>query len=109
MGLSHCPVAIVAAPVDCVWDLLSEPAHYDEWWDAHMERIVPAGTAAPGQMLHGKTPAFGRQWSVTLRVERVNPDQHQIQLYVMLPLGVVNHATITATAIDAVTSRVQFG
>jgi hypothetical protein len=109
MGLAVCPAAIVAAPVESVWELLSEPTLYDEWWDAHTERIVPEGKAAPGQVLYAKTSALGRKWDVTLRFEMVNPEQHQIQLHVTLPLGIVNHATITCTALDTASCRVQYG
>jgi len=109
MSFTVCPAAVVAAPVENVWELLSEPTLYDEWWDAHTERIVPEGKASPGQTLYAKTSALGRKWGVTLRVETVNPEKHQVQLHIVLPLGTVNHATITSTAIDATSSRVQFG
>jgi len=74
-----------------------------------MERIVPEGKASPGQVLSAKTSALGRKWDVTLKVEAVNPEKHQIQLHVTLPLGIVNDATITCTAIDAASCRVQYG
>ncbi len=109
MSLALCPVADVVAPVECVWELLSEPTLYDEWWDAHTERIVPEGKATPGQMLYAKTSALGRTWDVTLRVEQVNPEQHRVRLCVTLPLGVTNDATITCTPLDAAACRVQFG
>ena len=109
MSFTLCPAAVVAAPVECVWELLSEPTLYDEWWDARTERIVPEGKASPGQVLYAKTSALGRTWDVTLRVEKVNPEKRQVQLHVTLPLGTVNHATITGTAIDATSCRVQFG
>lgn len=109
MSFTACPAAVVAAPVESVWELLSEPTLYDEWWDAHTERIVPEGKATPGQVLYAKTSALGRKWDVTLRVEMVNPEKHQIQLRISLPLGTVNHATITSTAIDTASCRVQFG
>jgi uncharacterized protein YndB with AHSA1/START domain len=109
MGFALCPAAVVAAPVECVWELLSQPTLYDHWWDARVVRIVPEGKAAPGQVVHAKTSAMGWQWPVTLKVERVNPEQHQVQLHVTLPLGIVNQATITGTAIDTASCRVQFG
>ena len=109
MGFTLCPSAVVAAPVESVWELLCEPTLYDEWWDARTERIVPEGKASPGQMLYAKTSALGRKWDVTLRVEMANPEKHQIQLHIMLPLGTINHATITCTAIDAASCRVQHG
>jgi hypothetical protein len=39
----------------------------------------------------------------------VKPEKHQIQLHVTLPLGTVNETTITCTAIDTASCRVQFG
>lgn len=109
MGITICPAAVVAAPVDYVWELLAEPTRYDAWWDAHTQRIVPEGKAAPGQVVYATTAALGKTWDVTLRVERVQPEQHQIQMQIALPLGTVNHAIITCTPLDATSCRVQFG
>ncbi len=55
MGLNVCPAAVVAAPVENVWKLLTEPALRDEWWDARTDRVVPEGSAAPGQVIHQPT------------------------------------------------------
>ncbi|MEO7003360.1 MAG: SRPBCC family protein [Ktedonobacterales bacterium] len=109
MGFTICPTAVVAAPVESVWELLSKPTRYDEWWDAHTERIVPEGKAAPGQILYAKTSALGWAWDVTLKVRMVDPEKHQVQIDAALPLGTVNHATITCTAIDTASCRLQFG
>ena len=109
MGFNICPATTVAAPVECVWELLSEPALIDEWWDARTEHVVPEGSAAPGQVLYAKTAQFGRQWKVTNRIEMVNPAKHQIQFLVTLPFGTTNRQTTTCTALDAVSCRVSFG
>ncbi len=106
MVVSVCPAAVVAAPVECVWELLAEPRHYDAWWEARTVRIVPEGPATPGQMLYGKA---GRLFNLTLRVEAVRPERHQIALHVTLPFGIVDDATITCTPVDAASCRVQFG
>ena len=79
MSFTVCPVAVVAAPVESVWELLSEPALRDEWWDARTERVVPEGKASPGQVIYLKTLPSVRQWETTLRIERVDPEMHQIQ------------------------------
>jgi uncharacterized protein YndB with AHSA1/START domain len=54
MAISVCPVTTVAAPVDYVWELLSDFNLYDLWWDARLERIVPEGKAAPGQIAYAR-------------------------------------------------------
>lgn len=109
MGFNVCPAAVVAAPVESVWELVSDLMLYDEWWDARTERIVPEGQASPGQMLYAKTSGLGRVWDVTLRVEVVKPEKHQIQMHITLPLGVVNQETLSCVAIDATSCRLQFG
>ncbi len=109
MDFNFCPADVVAAPVESVWELLSDPILYDQWWDASIERIVPEGKASPGQVINARTFQFGRQWDLTIKVEMVNPEKRQIQLHVTLPLGTVNQATITTTAIDNASCRLQFG
>ncbi len=109
MNLTLCPAAVVAAPVESVWELLSEPTLRDEWWDARTVRVVPEGEAAAGQTLYLTSTGLGRKWDVTIRIEVVNPERHQIRWHATLPLGTVNHQTTTCTAIDATSCRVQFG
>jgi uncharacterized protein YndB with AHSA1/START domain len=109
MSFTFCPAAVVMAPVESVWELLSETTLYDEWMDVRTERIVPEGNASPGQMIYAKTSGLGRKWDVTFRVDAVKPEKHQIQMHVTLPLGIVNHVTITCTAIDPTSCRVQYG
>ncbi len=108
MGINVCPAAVVAAPVESVWDILSDTKCYEEWWEARAERIVPEGKAVPGQMIYLAATGLGRRWEMTLRIERVNPEKHQIVFYGEL-LGGISHNSITCTAIDAVSCRVQYG
>ena len=109
MSLSFCPAAIVAAPIEDVWAILSQPSRYDEWWDAQTERIVPEGPATAGQVIYAKSRALGRDWHVTLTIQQIYPDKYQIELLVTLPLGLLNHETMSCTPIDAMSCRVQCG
>ncbi len=108
MGLSVCPIAVVSAPVEGVWELLTEPTLRDEWWDARTERVVPEGKASPGQVIYLKTFPLIKKWDATLTIEMVDPEKHRIQ-WVLRGLGVTNHQTTTCTAIDAVSCRVLYG
>jgi hypothetical protein len=108
-GLLDLPDGHDCHPVEAVWELLADPTLYDTWWDAHTERIVPEGKATPGQVIYAKATGLGRTWDVTLRVDAVNPERHQVQLHITLPLGVVNDATISAAATGSASSRLQFG
>ncbi len=108
MGINVCPAAVVAAPVESVWEILSDTRLYEAWWEAHAERIVPEGNAVPGQMIYLETPGLGRKLGMTLKIEQVNPDKHQIQFHGEL-LGGISQNIITCTAIDGVSCRVQYG
>jgi hypothetical protein len=109
VAITACPAAVVAAPVESVWELLAESALYDQWWDMHTERIVPAGPVTPGQVLYGTAPGLGRPWDVSIAVELVNPDKHQVRLLARLPFGITNQATITCRPRDATSCLLQFG
>jgi hypothetical protein len=110
MGITVCPAAVVAAPVENVWELLTEPTLRDEWWDARTACVVPEGKASPGQVIYLKTLPLSRQWEATLRVEMVDPEKHQIQWILTAPLvHIINHQTTTCTAIDADSCHVQYG
>ncbi|HEX9038639.1 MAG TPA: SRPBCC family protein [Ktedonobacterales bacterium] len=109
MPITACPATRVAAPVEYVWELLSDLRLYDLWWDARMRRIAPEGAAAPGQLAYATTRGLGRTWDVSFKVNEVDPVKHRVRIDAALPLGVVNHATITATPIDEISSHLAFG
>jgi hypothetical protein len=119
MSVNICPAAVVAAPLESVWEILSDTKLYEEWWEARAERIVPEGEAVPGQIIYLETAGLGRKWAMTLRIETVNPEKHQILFHGEL-LGSISHNVITCTAIDdassagaafagAASCRVQYG
>jgi ligand-binding SRPBCC domain-containing protein len=106
---STCPVAAVHAPVERVWDLLSQPTNYAQWWDAQTRAITPAGSAQSGQRIEAWTTALGRQWNVNITVERVDHVRRVIELTTRLPLGITVRNHITCVPLDAATCRVSFG
>ena len=108
MTVSVCPMDEVNASVDEVWSLLDDPARFDAWWDARMLAATPPGPLAPGQhiMARAKGPFPARVWC---DVTAVDPAKHRIQMTVRLPFGIVDHFTLTVTAIDADRCFVQFG
>jgi hypothetical protein len=60
MGLTVCPAAIVAAPVEVVWGNLVQWEHYSEWADVQVERSEPEGPATVSQTISFAGKAFGR-------------------------------------------------
>src|SRR5213594_2010374 len=89
MGLSVCPAAVVKAPVEVVWGFLAYPEKFNEWVDGRVEHIEPAG------------PAVGRRWPAFFKVEKVDPEKHQLCMHVNFPFGMQLQEHVSCTAIDA--------
>jgi ligand-binding SRPBCC domain-containing protein len=109
MSVFICPIANVDAPLERVWNFLSEPANYALWWDADTRSILPAGPAHLGQKITATSSGFGKQWEVNILVEGVDEKKHQIHLKTMLPLGITVFNHITCTAINNASTQVTFG
>jgi hypothetical protein len=109
MALSICPAAVVAAPIQIVWEVLTHPARFGQWADARVESVVPPGPLVPGQIIFLSAPAFGRNWQVRFDVVGVYPERHQIELHVKLPLDMHMEEHLSCTPIDAQSCRVQYG
>ncbi len=109
MGLTVCPAAIVAAPVEVVWENLVQWERYAGWADVHPERIEPEGDAAVGQTITFAGNVLGRTMRFSFQVEAIDPERHQLGLHVFLPFGLQEIPHISCTPIDAATCRVQYG
>jgi hypothetical protein len=109
MTLNVCPAAQVAAPVEVVWDLLADPARWNDWVDGRVRRIEPAGPAVPGQTILVTTPGLGRLWPVRFRVEMVDPATHQLGMEVTLPMGMRMEEHVSCTGLGPSSCRVQYG
>jgi hypothetical protein len=101
MEVSVCPMAVVHAPVEVVWALLTDPAGYGAFWDLRVRRVVPPGPARPGQVVEGR-PA-------RLTIEAVDAARHQIRYTATLPLGLTSLNVLTCTPLDPASCRVAFG
>jgi hypothetical protein len=109
MGLTVCPTAVVAAPIEVVWSNLVRWERYAEWADVQVERSEPRGPATTGQTVNFTGKALGRTWRFIFKVEEVDPDRHQLDLHVFFPFGLQEKPHISCTPIDATTCRVQYG
>ena len=108
MSLTVCPAAIVAAPIEVVWNLL-QPSHLSEWADGKVEPPIPQGPAAVGQTFRVTSKAFGRSWQANFTVEKVNPEKHQLEMLVLFPFSMQLHEHLSCTRIDESSCRVQYG
>ena len=101
--IQTCPTDVIAAPVERVWDLLTQPERLARW---------------SGTTLHGgphRALATGDRLTLTrfgLRVRfevRAMEPQRTLSIEVRLPLGVVNYETIRIAPLESDQCRVSFG
>jgi hypothetical protein len=109
MGLTVCPAAVVAAPVEVVWGNLVQWERWPKWRnDVQVERIEPEGPATVGQTISFAGKVLGRTLHFSFKVEEVNPERYQLDLHGFLLLGLQGKVHISCTPIDAITCRVQY-
>ena len=105
MTISTCTIATINAPIERVWELLSEPANYDLWWDAQTRSIVPEGRAQAGQKIFAKTGGL----NMLAIVNGVDESKYQIHLTTKLPFGITGFNHFTCTALPNSTTQVSLG
>jgi Polyketide cyclase / dehydrase and lipid transport len=108
MGLYVCPADIVAAPAETVWSLLSDPASYGDWADAHIDDVAPPGMVRRGQVVRMTARALGIPLRVRFDIDRVDPVAHELAFRATFPLGIRMQEQITVRAVGE-GSRVQYG
>jgi hypothetical protein len=109
MGLTVCPIAVVAAPVEVVWGNLVQWERYSEWADVYVERSDPEGPASVGQTINFAGKALGLTLRFIFKIEKVNPERHQLDLHAFFPLGLQEKPHIACYPIDATSCRVEYG
>ena len=109
MSVTACPIAMIHAPLDYVWEFLSQPANYALWWDAQTQKIIPEGRAQSGQKIYAKTIEFGKSWDVTVTVDAVDECKHHIDLTTQLPFGITVYNHILCAALQDGSPQVSFG
>ena len=108
MTTTRCPTALVNAPIEVVWKLLTEPAGWTEFFDIRVTRIDPAGPAVVGQRVYGRSGPRFLPLAVTLECTEVDAARRTLGLNVRLPLGVTVREDLSCSAVGETQSRVNY-
>ena len=96
------------APIETVWELLTEPAHWSSFYDLHVIRVEPPGPARVGQRIFGES---GPQWlhlAVTLTYTAIDVSQRGLRLEVQMPLGIAVREELSCSPISDIQCRVSY-
>jgi hypothetical protein len=108
MSKISCPTALVNAPIDVVWSLLTEPARWTEFFDIRVTRIDPSGPAVVGQRIYGETGPRFLRLGVTLEYTEIDAARRTIGLNVQLPLGITVREDLSCGAVGDAQCRVNY-
>jgi hypothetical protein len=110
MSLSVCPADTVRAPVERVWELLTQPADYGSVWDLTVERVEPEGPAVVGQKFVGWSRALCQRWQISGEIREVDAQRHQILFRMSLPFfRLVTSNRIMCARIDERSCTLRYG
>src|SRR5262245_61130193 len=88
MKYASCPTAIINAPIDIVWRLLTEPAKWGDFYDVRIANVVPPGRAVAGQIVHGDSGRWRIRFPIVFEFLTVDLDHHRLVFLVRMPFGI---------------------
>ena len=112
MSYASCPTAVVNAPTDLVWTLLTQPAGWGDVFDVRITAVDPPCSAAAGQKITGETsPKLFSELiplKLAFRVIEVDAERFRLVIDVRLPFGIGVHEDLRCTALDGSHCRVDY-
>lgn len=107
-SLLACPTDIIAAPLDIVWKILTDPAGWDRFYDLRVHHVDPPGPAASGQRLIGESGPRWLRLGIMFAFTRIDAIRHEMEFDGRLPLGITVHESLNCVALDAERCRVNY-
>jgi hypothetical protein len=110
MALAHaaCPTEVVDAPVDVVWDLLTQPARWGDFYDVRILSVEPAGRAVVGQIVRGESGPRLLHLGVSFEFRRIDRERGELAFDARLPLGVTVHEELDCRPMGSDRCRVNY-
>lgn len=108
MKYANCPTAVVNAPVDVVWRLLTEPAGWGNFYDVQITKVVPPGPAVVGQKIYGTSGPWPLRFRVQFEFFKIDPANHVLGFTVQLPFGISVREDMDCVPLNSTQCRVNY-
>jgi hypothetical protein len=105
---ASCPTAIVNAPIEVVWQLLTEPSRWGEFFDVRRVTVTPPGTASVGQVVRAESGPRLLRLKISFRFLEIE-EQRRLLINVNLPLGIIVREDLNCAPFDKDQCRVNYG
>jgi hypothetical protein len=106
MSYASCPTAIVNAPIEVVWALLTDPAGWGHVFDVRIKSVEPPGPAVAGQEIAGETRPL--HLNIAFRVIEADAAHHRLVMDIKLPFGIAVREDLDCTPLDADHCRIAY-
>jgi hypothetical protein len=105
---ASCPTAVVNAPADIVWGLLTEPAGWGDFFDVRITRVQPTGPAAVGQRIYGESGPRLLHLKLEFEYLAIDADHYRLILNVRLPFGITVREDLNCVPLQRNQCRVNY-
>jgi uncharacterized protein YndB with AHSA1/START domain len=102
-----CPTAVVEAPVEVVWSLLTDLAGWGTFYDVRVLSVEPPGPAVIGQRMRGESGPRWLHLGVSFEFTRIETHR-KLEMDIRLPLGISVHEDLDCIPIDDGRCRVNY-
>ena len=103
-----CPMAIIDAPIDVVWNVLLNTAGWGAFYDVRVLSLEPPGPARAGQRLIGHPGPRYLPFRLVFDFTEVDTVNHRLGFDGRLPLGIQVREMLIVTPIDRTRCRVNY-
>ncbi len=108
MNYVSCPTSIVNAPVELVWQLLTSPEGWGDFYDVRITAVDPAGTAVVGQTVFAESGPQFLHLKLQFRFTDIDALNYKLGLDARFPLGVTVREDMTCVPLGEKQCRVNY-
>jgi hypothetical protein len=108
VAYASCPTAIINAPVEIVWSILTDPQGWSDFFDVRSVSVQPPGSAAVGQTISAASGPRVLRLKLKIRFAEVDPAKYFLGLDVQLPFGITVREELSCVRLDQDKCRVTY-
>jgi hypothetical protein len=102
-----CPTAVVEAPIDIVWNLLTNLAGWGDFYDVRVKSVDPPGPAVVGQRMRGESGPRWLHLGVSFEFTRIETHR-KLEMQIRMPFGITVHEDMDCLPLDGDRCRVNY-
>jgi hypothetical protein len=108
MNYVSCPTSIVNAPVELVWQLLTSPEGWGDFYNVRITAVDPAGPAVVGQTVFAESGPEFLHLKLQFRFMEIDVLNYKLGLDARFPFGVTVRENMTCVPLGQKQCRVNY-